>query len=368
MLELVLPKIECSESSETYGRFVIEPLEAGFGLTLGNALRRVLLSSLQGTAITSVKIDGVQHEFSSIPSVREDTTEFLLNAKAIRLRSYADRPAKLTLDVSGQRDVRAGDVMAPADLEVVNPEQHLATLDSADARLTVEFTVERGKGYLPAGSREGLPIGVIPVDAIFTPTRKVNYRVEHTRIGQVTNYDRLILEVWTDGTMTPQEAVSQSSKILVGLLNLFTDLAKAGPGPVRVQPAGGGIPKDVYNTPIEELDLSVRAYNCLKRSGITKVGQVLDMTEDDLLAVRNFGRKSLDELRERLEAKGFLQMAAGSPLVESFDRAATGAAPPSQLDEEGFATARLSPGDLDEEDEEDEESPEEAEEEASETY
>ena len=306
MIELVNPRVEIVDKNDQYGRFVIEPLEAGFGATLGNALRRVLLSSLEGAAVTSVKIEEVQHEFSTIPGVKEDTTEILLNIKGVRLRSFTDRTVKMRLEVSGEGEVTAGDIQAPADVEVVNPEQHIATLDSPDAHLTMEFTVERSKGYSPAGVREGLPIGVIPVDAIFTPIRKVNYVVEPTRVGAATSFDRLTIDVWTDGAIEPQEALSQASQILQRHLQLLGELGRA---PARVgglQVPASVIPQKIYDMPIEELDLSVRAYNCLKRSGITKVGQVLEMDEDDLLAVRNFGRKSLDELREKLSAKALI--------------------------------------------------------------
>lgn len=306
MVQLVIPKIETAASSELYARFVVEPLESGFGTTLGNALRRVLLSALQGAAVTSVKIEGVQHEFSIIPHVKEDTTDFLLNVKEIRFRAFSDRPGKLTLEARGQGEVTAGDIKPSADYEIVNPELHLATLDSPEAELLVEFNVERGKGYVPAGQSNGLPIGVIPVDAIFTPVRRVNYTVERTRVGQLTNYDRLVLEVWTDGSITPAEAVSQSAQILISQLNFFRDLGRpADRGAEKARIGGVALPPERYDTPIEELGLSVRSYNCLKRSGITKVGEVLEMREEDLLAVRNFGRRSLDELKERLTALGF---------------------------------------------------------------
>lgn len=317
MFELVLPKVESVASGENYARYHIEPLEPGFGTTLGNALRRVLLSSLPGAAITSIKIDGVYHEFAHIDHVREDATELVLNVKGIRLRSFTDRPVRLMLEATGPGRITAGDITCPPDVEIVNPELHLATLDAGDAKLVMEFTVEKGKGFTAAETHEGMPIGVIPVDAIFTPTRRVNYVVEHTRIGQVTTYDRLVLEVWTDGTITPEEALAQSAQILVRHLNLLADM---GAKPVsRIEKAAHGpvsIPAKVYDTPIEDLDLSVRAYNCLKRAGITKVGQVLQMTQEDLLGVRNFGRKSLDELRERLQARGLLENSRLAPTEE----------------------------------------------------
>lgn len=307
MYEFLTPKIESVAADENYARFNIEPLDSGFGLTVGNALRRVMLGALPGAAVTAVKIDQVQHEFSSVPHMKEDTTEFLLNVKSIRLRSFSDRPVRLVIEASGEGRVTAGDLQVPADVEIVNPELHLATLDSPDARLTAELTVSRGKGYVPADQSEGLPIGVIPVDAVYTPIRKVNYRVEHIRVAQMTNCDKLTLEVWTDGTITPQEAVSQAAQILVRHLQLFADLGKVVARPGARQTIGTtAISPKIYDTPIEELDLSVRTYNCLKRSGITKVGQILEMDEQDLLGVRNFGRKSLEELQEKLSQRGLL--------------------------------------------------------------
>jgi DNA-directed RNA polymerase subunit alpha len=306
--ESVAPQLTVEEETEKYARLIAEPLESGYGITLGNALRRVLLSSLEGAAITSVRIEQVQHEFSTIAGLQEDTTEFLLNSNEIRLRALSNRSGTLALDVEGPCEVTAADLQVPADFEVVNPELHLATIDVPKARLNVEFHAELGKGYVPAGSVEGLPIGVIPVDAIFTPVRKVNYRVEKTRVGQSTNFDRLILEIWTDGTLGPVDALGQSADILIDQFSLFSQM---GPpqytavhhgGALTGGPSVGGLlmAPDRYNTPIEDLALSVRAYNCLKRSGLMTVGQVLEKTEDELLALRNFGRKSYDELRDRL--------------------------------------------------------------------
>jgi DNA-directed RNA polymerase subunit alpha len=306
--QLATPQIEIEEATETYARVVGEPLESGFGTTIGNALRRVLLSSLPGAAITAVRIEEVEHEFSTIPGVKEDTMEFLLNVKEIRLRALTERPGKLYLEATGEGRITAADIPATADYEIINPELHLATLDSPDAHLTVEFTVEQGHGYWPATEREPMPIGVIPVDAIFTPIRKVNYHVERTRVGQVTDYDRLVLEVWTDGTITGTEAVSRAAGLLMDQLALFHQLGKPQPAIVeRGLGVGAALSPDRYNTPIEQLNLSVRAYNCLKRSGLMTVGQVLEKSEDDLLALRNFGRKSYDELRAKLVQMGFLQ-------------------------------------------------------------
>jgi DNA-directed RNA polymerase subunit alpha len=305
---MMLPKVETKEVATSFGRYQIEPLEPGFGATVGNAMRRVLLSALPGAAVSSIRIENVYHEFSDIPHVKEDTTELLLNIKQIRVRSFTDRPIQMRIEASGAGVVTAADIIAPPDVEIVNPELHLATLDSPDARLNVEMTVERGKGYQSGDHREGLPIGVIPVDAIFTPIRKVNYSVETTRVGQVTNYERLMLDVWTDGTLSPDDAVSQAANILVRHLSLFTELVSKQAGRTEKVPMGAAsIPQRLYEMPIEDLNLSVRAYNCLKRAGITKVGQILEMSEDDLLGVRNFGHKSLDELRERLQAHGILE-------------------------------------------------------------
>jgi len=300
------------ESEETFGRIVAEPLDAGFGLTIGNALRRTLLSALPGTAITAVRIDGVEHEFTAIPHMKEDIVEFLLNVKDIRIRSLTDRPGKMYLEASGEGPVSAGQIEQTADYEIVNPELHLATLESPQARLSVEFTVEQGRGYVPAGTSDGLAIGVIPVDAIFSPVRRVNYRVEHTRVGQVTNFDRLVLEVWTDGTITPTDAVSSAAEILAEQFSVFSRLGRPQPAMMgRGLGSGAALPPDRYNTPIEDLNLSVRAYNCLKRSGLMTVGAVLEKSEDELLALRNFGRKSYDELKEKLISMGFLSPEAG---------------------------------------------------------
>ena len=311
MTELVTPQIEVEEEREGYARVVAEPLEAGFGITLGNALRRVLLSSLPGAAVTSVRVEEVEHEFSTIPHMKEDTTEFLLNVKELRLRALSDRPAKLYLEARGEGKVLASHIQTTADYEIVNPDLHLATLDSPEAHLTVEFNVERGRGWVPAGQTDGMPIGVIPVDAIFTPVHKVNFTVGRTRVGQVTNYDRLVLEVWTDSSLGGIEAVSQAAEILLGQFALFGLLGKPQPALVgRGLGTGAALEPDRYNTPIEELSLSVRAYNCLKRSGLMTVGQVLEKNEDELLSLRNFGRKSYDELKERLIELGFLQREA----------------------------------------------------------
>ena len=330
----VVPQLTIEEETDKYARLVAEPLESGYGITLGNALRRVLLSSLEGAAITSVRIEQVQHEFSTLPGMAEDTTEFLLNVKEIRLRALSNRSGTLSLDIEGPVSITAGDLQVPADFEVVNPDLHLATLDAPRSRLNVEFHAALGKGYVPAGSVEGLPIGVIPVDAVFTPVRKVNYRVEKTRVGQSTDFDRLVLEIWTDGTVSPIDAVGQSADILMDQFSLFSQMGRPeitishGLGASVGSTSVGGLlmAPDRYNTPIEDLALSVRAYNCLKRSGLMTVGQVLEKTEDELLALRNFGRKSYDELRDRLIELGYVDGTAEG-LVPIVDTPAKGGMP-----------------------------------------
>lgn len=310
MLDLVLPKIECDASSQNYSRFIIGPLESGYGITLGNALRRVLLSSLPGAAVTSIRINGIYHEFSDIPHVKEDMTALMLNVKQIRLRLHSDEPARLRVEIKGEGDLTAGDLECPSQVEIVNPDLHLLTADSPEAEVEIELGVLKGKGYSTAEERGKLPIGEIPVDAIFGPIRKANYTVERVRIGQVTDFDQLIMEIWTDGTIQPEEALISSAQILVKHFSLI-----AGPGEMPVEEGEeieeGRIPSRVYETPIEELELTVRAYNCLKRAGITKVGEILERLEkgdEEILAVRNFGRKSLEELKEKLQAKGFLPL------------------------------------------------------------
>ncbi len=296
MVSLALPKVECVESTEIYGRFVAEPLEKGFGITTGNGLRRVLLSSLPGAAITWVVIEGMQHEFSTIPHVKEDTIDFLLNVKAIRLRHLSQRPGKLRLEVEGEGQVCAGDIKPSADFEIVNPELHLATLDSPEAKLSVEFNVEVGRGYVPATSSDSLPIGAIPIDAIFTPVRKVNYSVEPSSLREGSNQEKLILEVWTDGTLSPIEAVSQSAAILVEQFGCFRELARA------VTLEGDEVswqrllPPEQYLMPLDQLNLSTHTYNSLRRGGVTTLGQILERGIDGLCALAGFGAKSKEEV------------------------------------------------------------------------
>ncbi len=307
MLDIAMPKIEVVQAAENYGRFKIEPLDPGYGHTLGNALRRVLLSSIPGSAITRVKIPGVFHEFDTIAGVREDVTEIVLNIKGVRLRLAGERLSTLRLSKRGAGVVTARDIDLPEGLEIVNPEHYIATLDSDDARLEVEMTVERGRGYYSADQGEMLPIGVIAVDAIFTPVPRVNYVVENTRIGQATDFDRLIIEIWTDGTVKPGDALSHAAQVLVQYSTTVADFNRLSAEPDEAPaPDGMVIPADVYDTPIEDLDLSTRTYNCLKRADITKVGQVLQMDEKALLSVRNLGQKSMEEIRDKLVERGYI--------------------------------------------------------------
>ncbi len=304
MIEIEKPRVECEELTETYGKFVVEPLERGYGVTLGNSLRRVLLSSLPGAAVASVKIEGVLHEFSVIPGVVEDTIDIILNIKELLVKLHADEPKTLRIEAEGEAEVKAADIIADADVEILNPDLHIATLDK-DGRLYMEIVVEKGRGYLPADRRRLEPIiGIIPVDSIFTPVKRVNYVVENTRVGQVTDYDRLILEAWTDGSISPKEAVSLSARILTSHLQLFTGLTEAVQD-VEIMVDKAEDTKDkVLDLPIEELDLSVRSYNCLKRAGINTVEELIKKTEEDMMKVRNLGKKSLDEVKSKLDELG----------------------------------------------------------------
>ena len=303
LTDLLKPEIRVETDESDYAHIVAEPLEKGFGTTLGNSLRRVLLSSLSGAAITSVRIDGVDHEFSTIEGMKEDVTEFLLNLKEVRLRAFSDRPARLLLEVGGAGDVTAGQIETTADYEVVNPDLILASLDTKEASLVVDLNVETGRGYVPATESEGLPIGVIPVDAIFTPVRRANFSVSKTRVGQDTTYDRVDMEIWTDGTVDGPQALSSASEILreqlVGFMSLGMEV-------VEVEEEEEEIPlSEGHDVTIEQLQLSVRAYNCLKRSGLLTVAAVLEKSEEELLALRNFGDKSYQELKNKLVSAGF---------------------------------------------------------------
>jgi len=308
---MVLPTIECEVGTQKYGRFVISPLEKGYGTTLGNALRRVLLSSLTGAAVTSIRVQDVPHEFSTIPGVREDMIVLLLNVKQIRFKMETEEPVRLHLSVHGAGTVTAGDLKCPPEVEVVNPDVELFTVDDPDAEIDIEMTVEKGRGYSPSEERGKLPIGELPVDAVFSPIRKVNWDVDAARVGQMTNLDRLTMEIWTDGTVRPQQALSQAAQLLMRHLAIFTGVESivVEPEPV-VESQEKESSTDLLDTPIEELDLAVRVYNCLKRTGITTVGQVLDKMAkgtDEMLAIRNFGMKSLIELRDRLIERGFIR-------------------------------------------------------------
>ena len=307
MIEIEKPKIEVVEASEdaTYGKFVVEPLERGYGTTLGNSLRRILLSSLPGAAITSVQIDGVLHEFSTIEGVVEDTTQIILNLKTLSLKIHSDEEKVLEIDAEGAGVVTAADIRADSDVEILNPDLVIATLEQG-ASLRIRMYANRGRGYVSAdqNKRPDMPIGVIPIDSIYTPISRVNYQVENTRVGQVTNYDKLTLEVWTDGSIRPEEAVSLGAKIMTEHLNLFVGLTdEAQEAEIMVEKEEDKKEK-VLEMTIEELDLSVRSYNCLKRAGINTVQELTQKTEEDMMKVRNLGRKSLEEVQEKLEELG----------------------------------------------------------------
>jgi DNA-directed RNA polymerase subunit alpha len=307
---MVMPKIEREAVARNYGKFIISPLESGYGITVGNALRRILLSSLEGAAVTSIRISDVSHEFSDIPGVREDVLQVMLNVKQLRLMLHEGETARLRLEVQGEGVVTAADVLAPAEVEIVNPELYLFTVDDDKARLEIEMTVGRGRGYSPSDERGRLPIGELPTDAIYGPVRRVHFEVGRARVGQDTSYDRLMMEIWTDGALKPEQALSRSAQILMAHLR---DIAGVTEESLTAAAAHEEAPKkasEMYDIPIENLDLSVRVFNSLKRTGITTVGEVLDMLEkgsEAMLSIRNFGEKSLDELKERLREKGYLE-------------------------------------------------------------
>ncbi len=334
-MDMVTPRIEILEDGEVYGKFVAEPLEQGFGYTIGNALRRILLSSITGAAITSIKIDGVLHEFSTIPGVREDTTELILNLRELYVQMNTDsveeiEPITITLDVHGPGEVTGADIQTPPDIVIVNPEVHIATLNDETANLRAEMTVERGKGYVLPEKQERVKqsIGTIPVGAVFTPVRKVSYTVDPTRVGHKTDYDRLVLEVTTNGTVMPSDAVSEAAKILDKHLRLFFDFARKpkGAGGEFGMGIGGAVPGPP-DARIEELDFSVRTYNCLKKANVLTIGELVQLTEGDLMNIRNFGKKSLNEVKDKLES---LNLA----LVPSSERTEFRIPPPSDDEEE----------------------------------
>ena len=310
MMEIERPKIDTASLSADgrYGKFVVEPLERGFGTTLGNSLRRVLLSSLPGVAVTSIKIDGVVHEFSTIEGVKEDVTEIVLNVKGITAKMYTDTPKTVRIEATGEGEVTAGSIQQDAEIEVLNPDWHLATL-AENAKLIMELTFDKGRGYVPAERNKQLAaeatLGALPVDSIYTPVLKVNYTVENTRVGQITDYDKLTLEVWTDGTISAQEAVSFAARIMTEHLNLFVTLSQeAMDAEIMVEKDDKGKEKALEMT-IEELDLSVRSFNCLKRAGINTVEDLINKSEDEMMKVRNLGRKSLEEVIAKLDSLGF---------------------------------------------------------------
>ena len=306
MIAIEKAHIDCAELSQdgTYGKFIIEPLERGFGNTLGNALRRVLLSSLPGVAVTTIKIEGIQHEFSTVPGVTEDVSEIILNLKALSAKLYSDQMKTVTIDVKGPCEVKAKDIVVDDELEFVDPEAHIATLNE-DAHLQMTLTVDSGRGYVSADKNKypNMPIGVIPIDSIFTPIKKVNYSVSDTRVGQITDYYKLTLEVWTDGSVQPDEAISLAAKILTEHLTLFVGLTEQVTT-IAFTDQEDDKKEKVLEMTIEELDLSVRAYNCLKRAGINTISELVQRNQEDMMKVRNLGRKSLEEVEQKLEALG----------------------------------------------------------------
>ena len=309
MIGIEKPRIEFSDSMEetAHGVFVVEPLERGFGTTLGNSLRRVLLSSLPGYAITSVKIDGILHEFSTIPNVKEDVTEIVLNLKGVILKIHGDGPKIMYIEANGSGEITAGDIKTDSEVEILNPDHHIATLDE-DAHVVMELTADKGRGYVSSDRNKQLlapEIGVIAIDSIYSPVLKVNYTVDNTRVGQITDYDKLSIEVWTDGTISAKEAVSFAAKILTEHLNLFVDLSDEVSNTEIMVVKDDSAKEKVLEMTIEELDLSVRSFNCLKRAGINTVEDLINKTEDDMMKVRNLGRKSLDEVVNKLASLGF---------------------------------------------------------------
>ena len=310
---MVMPKIEREAEARNYGKFIINPLERGYGVTLGNALRRVLLSSLEGAAVASMRIADVLHEFSEIPGVREDVIQVMLQVKQLRLKLDGVDSTRMHLEVRGEGTVTAADIITSAEVEVVNPELYLFTVDNPKTKLDIEFTVERGRGYSPANERSGhMPIGELPIDAIFSPVKRVNWEVTSARVGQSTNYDKLILEIWTDGTVSPERALSTAAKIVIDHLRYIAGVSEeALTIAVEKEPsAGSRIASELADTPVEALDLSVRVFNSLKRTGITTVGDVLELLEKGetaVMSIRNFGEKSLDELRQKMQEKGYMK-------------------------------------------------------------
>jgi DNA-directed RNA polymerase subunit alpha len=311
-MNMVMPKIEREAEARNYGKFIIGPLERGYGSTVGNTLRRVLLSSLEGAAVTSVRISDVLHEFSDIPGVREDVIQVMLQVKQLRLKLNGVESTRMHLEVRGEGMVTAADIIAPSEVDVINPDLYLFTVDDPKTRLDIEMTVERGRGYSPSNERSGhLPIGELPVDAIFSPVKRVNWEVSNARVGQSTNYDKLTLEIWTDGTVAPEQALSTAAKIMIEHLRFIAGISEETLSiVVEKEVSGTRLSTEMAETPVEALDLSVRVFNSLKRTGITTVGDVLDLLEKGeqaVMSIRNFGEKSLDELRDKMREKGFMR-------------------------------------------------------------
>jgi len=308
---MVMPKIEREAEARNYGKFVISPLEHGYGVTLGNALRRVLLSSLEGAAVTSIRIVDVLHEFSDIPGVREDVLQVMLQVKQLRLMMEGVDTARMHLEVRGEGVVTAADIIAPPEITIINPDQYLFTADSAKSRLDIELTVDRGRGYAPSNERGRMPIGELPVDAIFGPVKRINWEVQSARVGQSTNYDKLVLEIWTDGALAPEKALSTAAKILIEHLRFMAGISEETLTiAMEKEVSGSHLTSEVAETPVESLDLSVRVFNSLKRTGITTVGDVLELLEKGdqaVMSIRNFGEKSLDELRIKMREKGYIK-------------------------------------------------------------
>ncbi len=307
MIEFEKPRIECLklDNDNMYAKFVCEPLERGYGITLGNSLRRILLSSLPGAAITSMKVDGVQHEFTTIPGVVEDVVEIILNLKQVRLKIFDNEEKSLRIDVEKEGEITAGDIVGDANVEILNPDLHIATL-AQGGKLHMELTANRGRGYNPSvkNKKQNQPIGIIAIDSIYTPVKKVNFYVENTRVGQITDYDKLTIELWTDGSMTPDDALSLAAKVMNEHLALFIDLSEATKNTEVMIEKEESKKEKVLETTIEELDLSVRSYNCLKRAGIINVEDLTNKTEEEMMKVRNLGRKSLEEVTNKLHSLG----------------------------------------------------------------
>ncbi|MFC2053618.1 DNA-directed RNA polymerase subunit alpha [Chloroflexota bacterium] len=311
LTNMVTPKIEREAEARNYGKFVISPLERGYGTTLGNALRRVLLSSLEGAAVTSIRIADVQHEFTEIPGVREDVLRVMLQIKQLRIKIYEVDTAQLHLEVRGSGVVTAGDIITPPEVEIMNPDLYLFTVDDDNAHLEIEMNVELGRGYSPVDDRIGrLPIGELPVDAIYSPVQRVNWDIGYARVGQSTNFDRLVMEVWTDGTIGPEQALSASAKIIIEHMRHLAGISEESLSAVALEEEETSrLTSEMIETPIENLDLSVRVFNSLKRTGITTVGEVLELLEkgdEAVMSIRNFGEKSLQELRQKMQEKGYL--------------------------------------------------------------